>query len=525
MSRPCQSCPSLVPEWDPHPLCYSHRDCSKSNKCASFCIGLSDIHFEDLESSARLGLRHRQKTKTKKQKPTGKIDMVGTSAAGKGHAKVTSGAPVPGKQADPPGTASEPEGLAASESTDLTSKLVAGSRAVLALTGEYQSTSEISSEFLAGGHPSIAGERAGLAPAEVAGDGQYAKGTPGLPGLNPSIQRAADLPRPVCSTQRASGTPGLPGLIHGTQHAFRSPQGSNENVHGFSRDDTGANASGVVLAEPTGVVTRQRSMVGPPSDSLGLGMAAGCPPGLASGYTGVGLAVSHGTATQVQTVAATETSYGSTSVVATMHAPIAAVSGPPHTATLGEAQEVRVGSLNSLADQQPTYVLESQQSVGDPLQSMGQLPSYDRSLSIQRSMAPLIDTAYSGSEVTDRGYTRSATRDTRQAPFSQGTASIAGYPYTRLDPLAGNAVRHGYSGTQPGALPGTYATTTQVPQYSSWLPQSLWQQGGGRRYWYCRSMGFPWWRILSGSATNRVCPVVSAAGWFLPRSSTVASAA
>ncbi|XP_072041088.1 snake venom 5'-nucleotidase-like [Amphiura filiformis] len=38
-------------------------------------IGLSDVHFEDLESSARLGLRHRQKTKTKKQKATGKVDM------------------------------------------------------------------------------------------------------------------------------------------------------------------------------------------------------------------------------------------------------------------------------------------------------------------------------------------------------------------------------------------------------------------------------------------------------------------
>ena len=233
-------------------------------------------------------------------------------------------------------------------------------------------------------------------------------------------------------------------------------------MHGFSRDDTAANAVGVVLAEPTGVVTRQRSMAGPPSDTLGPRIAAGCPQGLAGDYSGVGLAVSHGTATQVHSVAATKTSYGLTSVVAAMHPPIAAVSGPPHTATLGEALEGTVSSLNSLADQQPTYVLESQRSVGDPLPSMGQLPSLDRSLSNQQGIAPLIDAAYSGGEVIDRGYARSATRGTRQAPSSQGTAGIAGYPYTRLDPLAGNAVRHGYSGTQPGALTGTYAGTTHT---------------------------------------------------------------
>ena len=57
MSRPCTSCPNIIPSWDPHPLCIGHRGCSRGDPCASFCIGLSKEHFDVLERSYFKSLR------------------------------------------------------------------------------------------------------------------------------------------------------------------------------------------------------------------------------------------------------------------------------------------------------------------------------------------------------------------------------------------------------------------------------------------------------------------------------------
>ncbi len=59
MSRKCavHACPNLIPSWDPHPQCVVHRSCSRSARCRSFCIGLSEAHFDALERGSCLGLR------------------------------------------------------------------------------------------------------------------------------------------------------------------------------------------------------------------------------------------------------------------------------------------------------------------------------------------------------------------------------------------------------------------------------------------------------------------------------------
>ena len=70
-------------------------------------------------------------------------------------------------------------------------------------------------------------------------------------------------------------------------------------------------------------------MAGPPSDTPGPRVDTGCPPGLASVYSGVGSVVLHGITDPVHSVVTTEAGSGHTSVVSTMHAPRFAVSGPP----------------------------------------------------------------------------------------------------------------------------------------------------------------------------------------------------
>ena len=186
----CRSCPSLVAERDPHPLCYTHRECSRNHPCLSYCIGLSEVHFDDLENTARLGLRHRHKSS--------KGDTVDTAvAAPMGHGTSTMGAPALDKQAVPSRTASESKGSAARSQPDSMSDRVAGSRAATTsenpsglVAGGCQSTSENPSGLFAGGHPSVAGEATGLVPEAVASDGQHDTGTPGLPGSNPIMQHA-----------------------------------------------------------------------------------------------------------------------------------------------------------------------------------------------------------------------------------------------------------------------------------------------------------------------------------------------
>lgn len=73
--------------------------------------------------------------------------------------------------------------------------------------------------------------------------------------------------------------------------------------------------------------------------------------GVASDYSGVGVAVSHGIATQVHYVITTEAGHGLTSVVSTVHTPRFAVSGlgmaPTLTASSGATLETRDSSVTS----------------------------------------------------------------------------------------------------------------------------------------------------------------------------------
>ena len=67
MAHACESldCLLFVPDWDPHPLCYSHRVCGRHSPCPALCIGLSQQHFDILEDSVATGLRHRPVEGTK----------------------------------------------------------------------------------------------------------------------------------------------------------------------------------------------------------------------------------------------------------------------------------------------------------------------------------------------------------------------------------------------------------------------------------------------------------------------------
>jgi hypothetical protein len=80
MSKGCgqAACPSLVPEWDPHPLCWSHRSCTPAFKCSSFCSKLSDDQLVELERSHLKGLRPKA-AKQKKHKKDSKL-RVGQSS-------------------------------------------------------------------------------------------------------------------------------------------------------------------------------------------------------------------------------------------------------------------------------------------------------------------------------------------------------------------------------------------------------------------------------------------------------------
>ena len=472
------------------------------------------MHFDDLENTTRLGLRHRHKAKKKTAKvSTGKSDTVdNVVTAPMSHGTSTMGAPALDKQAVPKRTASASEGSAASPKK-------AGSRAA--------STSKNPPGFIAGGSQSVVGEATGLVPEALASDGQHETGTLGLPGSNPIMQHAYGTPG-LPGSSHSHGTPGLPGLIHGMQCANGTPglpgsihshgtpglPGSSHStqyashslssqghrlsgsVQGLSMSETTGNTVGVANAEPTGVFAQSRPVAGAPSDTLGPRVDAGCPPGLASVHSGVGSVVPRGITDPVHSVVTTEAGSGHTSVVSTMHAPIFAVSGPPQTASFSATLEGREGRVNSQTVHHTSFVLESQPCVDGQLamsidQLPYQLPTDHRGSSSQIS-------AHHSSSMNRRdvvigdGYTRQGTRDTRQASSSQGAASNTWYPSTQLDPLTGNAVssrldpftgnavRHGYSGMRQGTLTGTHAVTAPVPQYPPWFPQSLWQQGGRR---------------------------------------------
>ena len=53
MSRPCsiQACPALIPNWDPHPGCFSHRECNETFKCQPHCAALSHEQFVIIEQA------------------------------------------------------------------------------------------------------------------------------------------------------------------------------------------------------------------------------------------------------------------------------------------------------------------------------------------------------------------------------------------------------------------------------------------------------------------------------------------
>ena len=79
MSRTCDTCPFLIPEWDPHPSCVSHRSCTQGSPCQAFCIGLAKEHWKLITRSSATGLRARKaKESTKGGKYARKL---GTAAS------------------------------------------------------------------------------------------------------------------------------------------------------------------------------------------------------------------------------------------------------------------------------------------------------------------------------------------------------------------------------------------------------------------------------------------------------------
>ena len=56
-SRGCGKCRKDIPSWDPHPWCYNCRGCSRSARCASFCVGLAETHFDALEGKLQTRAR------------------------------------------------------------------------------------------------------------------------------------------------------------------------------------------------------------------------------------------------------------------------------------------------------------------------------------------------------------------------------------------------------------------------------------------------------------------------------------
>ncbi len=75
-SRTCgvSACRGKILSFDPHPLCISHRECSPSNPCQAYCIGLSAEHRAELlksnsgkrrKSNIKPGVKHTSSTVTK----------------------------------------------------------------------------------------------------------------------------------------------------------------------------------------------------------------------------------------------------------------------------------------------------------------------------------------------------------------------------------------------------------------------------------------------------------------------------
>ena len=107
MSRNCErpSCPSVVPAWDPHSVCYGHRPCNRLNRC-TLCIGFSSEHFDQLERSIGKGAKPKRKKggdgKGKSGTSSGSTGKVSGKPTGR------SGVPTPGST-----TAADSSGSAA----------------------------------------------------------------------------------------------------------------------------------------------------------------------------------------------------------------------------------------------------------------------------------------------------------------------------------------------------------------------------------------------------------------------------
>ena len=80
MSHKCIECLCIIPAWDSHPLCVAHRSCSRSEQCQAFCVGLSQEHFDALETGYQKGLR----TRNVPSITTGKSGRMSTGSPG-GH--------------------------------------------------------------------------------------------------------------------------------------------------------------------------------------------------------------------------------------------------------------------------------------------------------------------------------------------------------------------------------------------------------------------------------------------------------